>query len=485
MKINLKKSNSPFCWASLFWVSTWLLLVLNVDPARAQNTEPVLGSLFAEAEPAPICCGPALVDPESNVWQREDSTAKYQSTYNWQMHRRFGASYSGPNSVQAGGENMFTFSATAHWGRRVWDGGELYFDPEVVSGVPFSSNLVGLGGFTNGEITRASGSQLLPYVQRLFLRQTWGRGGGSEPVASDFNQMAGVQDKNRWVLTVGNFSTLDVFDDNAYAKDPRTQFMNWGNWTYAAYDYAADARGYGWGAALEWYQGDWTLRAARMTGPKVPNGLAVDFNLLKHYGDQIELEHAHQWWGKQGRVRLLAWHDRAVLASFSDATAYLQSHPGVDPETILNVRGTEKNKTGLGLNLEQALPWNLGYFLRVMATDGRAETYAFTEVDNSLSSGLLGTGESWGRSQDRVGVSWMVNGLSAQRKAYLKAGGISFFIGDGALNYQTENIVEGFYSWGITPALWFTLDYQRIQNPAYNASRGPIDVLAFRWHVEI
>ena len=96
----------------------------------------------------------------------------------------------------------------------------------------------------------------------------------------------------------------------------------------------------------------------------------------------------------------------------------------------------------------------------------------------------MSTGELWGRAQDNIGLSLMVNGLSAQRKAYLKAGGISFFIGDGALNYQTENIVEGFYNWGISKNLWFTLDYQRIQNPAYNVSRGPIDVLAFRWHAE-
>jgi hypothetical protein len=476
-----KNSNSQGPSIGLCIFNVLLFVLSGVQYAGAQS----LGAQLPDSVQAQgaLCCE-SVASKDSADWARENFSAKYQSTYNWQMHRNFNALYSGPNSVQTGAENMFTFSATAHLGARVWEGGELYFDPEVVSGVPFSGNLVGLGGFTNGEITRAAGPRLLPYVQRLFLRQTWGRGGESEQIASDFNQLAGIQDKNRWVLTVGNFSTLDVFDDNAYAKDPRTQFMNWGNWTYAAYDYAADARGYGWGAALEWYQGDWAVRLGRMTGPKEPNGLPVDFNLLKHYGDQIEIEHAHQWWGKEGRVRLLAWHDRAVLASFSDATAYLQSHPGTDPETIFNVRGSEKNKTGVGLNVEQALPWNLGYFLRAMTTDGRTETYAFTEVDNSLSTGFLSTGALWGRAQDNVGLSLMMNGLSAQRKAYLKAGGISFFIGDGALNYQTENTVEAFYNWGISKNLWFTLDYQRIQNPAYNASRGPIDVLAFRWHAE-
>ena len=113
--------------------------------------------------------------------------------------------------------------------------------------------------------------------QRLFLRQTWNHGGGREKVESDFNQLAGHVERDRFVLTVGNFSTLDVFDDNTYAKDPRTQFMNWGHWTHAAYDYAADSRGFGWGFAGEWYRGDWVLRFGRMTGPREPNGLAVDF----------------------------------------------------------------------------------------------------------------------------------------------------------------------------------------------------------------
>ena len=130
----------------------------------------------------------------------ETRSAKYQSTYNWQKHRSFSSPSAGPNSLSSASETMYTFSTTAHWGARVWSGGELYFNPEIAAGVPFSGSLVGLGGFTNGEITRAGGSDPKPYVQRLFLRQTWNRGGGAEKVESDFNQMAGSVDKNRWVI---------------------------------------------------------------------------------------------------------------------------------------------------------------------------------------------------------------------------------------------------------------------------------------------
>ena len=153
---------------------------------------------------------------------QEDSTARYQITYNAQKHGAFRSLMpDGPNSLASHRDYMYTFSATAHWGKRLATDTELYFNPEVVQGVPFSNNLVGLGGFTNGEITRAAGTTPHPYLQRLFWRKTWNEGGAREWLDADFNQMARWVDSNRFVLTAGNFSVLDVFDDNAYAKDPR------------------------------------------------------------------------------------------------------------------------------------------------------------------------------------------------------------------------------------------------------------------------
>ncbi len=421
--------------------------------------------------------------------EHEDSSAKYQITYNQQAHPSFknGVTSNPVNTLGASADKMYTFSTTAHWGMRTWSGGEVYFNPEIASGVPFSSNLVGLGGFTNGEITRAAGTVPTLYRQRLFLRQTWNQGGGTQQVESDFNQMAGSVDKNRFVLTAGNFSTLDVFDDNAYAKDPRTQFMNWGNWTYSSFDYAADARGFGWGFAGEWYQGDWVLRLGRMTGPKEPNGLAVDFQIGKHYGDQVEIEHAHMMGEHPGKIRVLAWRNKANVASFNDASSYYalnQNKAGFNPQTILQVRNGDKIKYGLGINLEQEIDPTLGFFMRAMKTDGRTETYAFTEADDSFSSGFLIKGERWGRGEDTLGVSWMRNFLSKDRRNYLAKGGISFFIGDGSLDYQPEDIFEGFYSFGLYKNTWLTADYQYINHPAYNASRGPVNVYALRLHAE-
>lgn len=417
----------------------------------------------------------------------EDTTARFQLTYNWQRHPAYRAAYSGPNSIIPGHETMYTFTADAFLGFRPWKDGEVYLTPEVSQGVPFSTNLVGLGGFTNGEITRAAGTNPTVYRQKLFLRQTWNNGGGTEHVEGGQNQLAGMRDKNRIVLTVGNFSILDVFDPNTYAKDPRTQFMNWGNWTYAAYDYAADARGFGWGFTTEWYQDDWALRFGRMTGPRNPNDLPIDYAIGKHYGDQLEVEHAHTLYGRPGAVRVLGWRNRAVVASFNDALAWLNAHPGqyTGPDALIAVRNTEKIKYGVGINIEQEFSDSTGFYMRAMKADGRTETYAFTEVDGSFSSGLLIKGGSWGRNEDTVGLSLMRNTLSDERRRFLEAGGISFFIGDGKLNYRPEEIFEGFYSLILGKSYWLTTDYQRIQNPAYNADRGPINVYAIRFHAEL
>jgi hypothetical protein len=433
-----------------------------------------------------LCLGTAAAWAQDSDKVEEFSQSRYQSTYNTQQHPAFAAAGSGQNSLTSSADKMFTFSLTGHWGKRLESGAELYMNAELASGTPFSGNLVGLGGFTNGEITRAAGTTPKPYLQRLFVRQTWNQGGEREWLESDFNQMARWVDKNRFVLTAGNFSTLDVFDDNAYAKDPRTQFMNWSHWTYSSYDYAADARGFGWGVAGEWYRGDWVYRLGRMSGPKRPNELQVDWDLLNHYGDQFEVEHAHSLAGQPGKVRVLAWRNRAVTASFNDATQYLQRHPGTDPQSFFQVRNGEKIKYGLGLNLEQAVGDDVGVFLRAMKADGRTETYAFTEVDASLSAGTLLKGHLWGRAADTVGVAYMNNQLSNERRAFLQAGGMSYFIGDGAghFRYGAERGVEVFYNLGIGKHLWMTADYQRIQNPAYNMLRGPVNVYALRVHTE-
>lgn len=405
--------------------------------------------------------------------------AKFQATYVWQKKRPFDARYTGTNSLTPTLEQSHSFTSTAFLGVRPWRGGELYFNPEIAAGIPLSG-LTGLGGFSNGEITRSSGPNPKLYRARFFLRQTWGFGGGREAVESDQNQLAGSVDRRRLVLTAGNLAVLDLFDDNTYAHDPRTNFLNWGLMTHAAFDYAADSRGYSRGMALEYYHDAWAIRAGRFIQPARPNQLTLDPNIFRIYGDQAEIEHAHTLGGKPGKLRLLVFNNRAKMVAFTDA-----SRLGVDitDPLVESVRRVQ-DKWGIGLNVEQAVSSSIGIFARAAIADGRTETYAFTEADRSLAIGAVVKGTAWKRAEDTVGIALLRNGLSSDRRNFLAAGNLSFFIGDGALAYRSEQILETYYSFGVSKGNWVTLDFQRIRNPAYNADRGPVDIWSLRLHAE-
>ena len=412
---------------------------------------------------------------------------KGQATHIWQQKSAMAAPYSGANSLGGPREHSYSFTATLGLGWRPWAGGELFANPEVAQGVPLS-NLTGLGGFSNGEMARSSGPALRLYRARLFGRQTWnlagdaGQAADSDPVDADLNQFAGAVARRRIVLTLGNVSVADLFDDNAYSHDPRTQFLNWSLMSMGAYDFAADARGYTSGAALEWFHDDWALRAGRFALPRQPNQQSLDPQLARHFGDQVELEHSHTILGQDGRVRLLGFHDRTRLARFDDALALARQTGG--PPDINRVRQRVQDKWGWGLGLEQALSTHTGLFARFSSADGQTETDAFTEIDRSLSGGLLLSGAAWQRPGDSLGLGWARNEISAARRAYLAAGGMSFFIGDGALRYRPEQVVELFYSLQVAPGITLSLNGQRITNPAYNADRGPARLLASRLHAE-
>ena len=414
--------------------------------------------------------------PEFETWN-----ARFQSTYVWQTKRAFAAAYSGANSLTPGKEKSYSFTATAALGFRPWSGAEFYFDPEAAQGVPLSS-LTGLGGFTNGEIARTAGPNLTVYRARAFLRQTWGLGAGTEQLTSDANQLAGAVDKRRMVMTAGNVSVTDLFDDNAYSHDPRTQFLNWALVTHGAYDFAADARGYTWGAAIEYFGDGWAVRAGRFIQPKEPNGQALDRRIFRHYGDQIEIERSHLVGDLPGKIRLLAFRNRAVMSSFRDALALAGTTGG--PPDINAVRTGERSKKGAGVNLEQAVTQDTGVFARAMWSDGKTETYAYTEIDRSISAGALAKGTAWRRAKDTLGVAIARNGLSKVHRDYLAAGGLGFFIGDGRLTYRPELIVEAFYNLNILRETSLAFDWQHIRNPAYNADRGPANVFSVRLHTE-
>ena len=53
-------------------------------------------------------------------------------------------------------------------------------------------------------------------------------------------------------------------------------------------------------------------------------------------------------------------------------------------------------------------------------------------------------------------------------------------VGDGALTYASEAVVEAYYAFQIAQGVVATADYQLLVNPAYNAVRGPVNVFSGR-----
>jgi len=338
------------------------------------------------------------------------------------------------------------------------------------------SGLVGLAAFPNGELAKTSGASATAYIARAFVRHTIGLGGEREAVEGEANQLKSDYDARRIVLTVGKLSVLDVFDDNAHAHDPRTQFMNWTLMTNGAYDYPADARGYTDGLAAELRDGPWTARLARFAEPRTPNALALDNDLLRHYGDQLELVRAYALAGQPGAVHVLAFRGRALMSTWADALA---AAPSGSAPSLAAVRAGSHVKTGIGVNIEQQLRGDVGMFLRALRADGKTETEAFAESDGSFAAGVSVKG-----GHNVVGAAVGADVLSGAHRSYLERGGMSAFLGDGALRYGSERLAEIFYKLALGEGLELSADCQRIANPGYNMDRGPATFYAIRLHWE-
>ncbi len=282
-------------------------------------------------------------------------------------------------------------------------------------------------------------------------------------------------DQQRVVLTAGNFGVLDVFDVNPYGSDPRTQFMNWSFLTHGSFDYPADARGYNWGVSLEYIGDGWSARIGRFLQPLESNGLELDTRMFEHYGDMLELEKRYSLAGRPGQARLLLWRNKAKMGKFSDALAFGRSN-GVTPD-VADVRA-EHAKMGIGVTLLQEVNDALGVFFRANMSDDKTETYAFTEIGKQVAGGGTLKGKAWGRPNDELGVAMAVDMPRSPHRDYLAAGGLGAFLGDGALRYGPEQVLEIYYSLQLLKAFSISPDFQYIRNPGYNRDRGPAKFLA-------
>jgi len=399
-----------------------------------------------------------------------------QATYVNQYDPPFSAPYKGQNSL-APNIGRETSDITLYAGVRLWQGAEAWINPELDQGFGLSGS-VGIAGFPSGEAYKVGADYPYTRLHRAFLRQTIDLGGEVQKVDAGLNQFSGSQTSDRLVFTVGKFGVVDVFDTNKYAHDPRGDFLNWTILDTGTFDYAADAWAYTVGAAVEWYQGPWTLRGGVFDLSIAPNTTHLDptFGQFQWVG---EIERRYSIWDQPGKVAITGFLTRGRMGSFQDAIQLAALTGG--PADISAVRQYQ-SRGGISMNLEQQLIPNVGLFVRAGIANGSKEPYEFTDVDRTVAAGLSISGKRWGRDDDTFGIAGVVNGISGVHQAFLNAGGLGILVGDGMLpNPGSEKIIETYYSFPVF-ASKVTLDYQLIVNPAYNRDRGPVSVLGFRIH---
>ncbi|MGY8665646.1 carbohydrate porin [Bradyrhizobium sp. UFLA05-109] len=422
----------------------------------------------------------APVNGKTKLPESDDWNVHAQTTFLPQGYGPIHSPYASPQSLPGGGQLQATWTTTAFLGARLWEGGEFYFNPELAQGFGLNGTL-GLAGFSNGEAQKAGAPFPKIRAQRYYLRQTFGLGGEQEEVADGPNQLAGKRDIDRITLIVGRFAVGDFFDNNAYAHDPRADFMNWSMWESAAYDFPADLPGYTRGAVVELNRKDWAVRAGLFQVPAAPNSDVLTF---KTGGSVIEFEERHSIFDQPGKLRLGAFYNSGNTANYREVLAIAAANPALDINDIATANQRDRTKYGFYANLEQQIVKDVGLFARASWNDGQNQILSFTDVDRSLSGGLSIKGSSWGRADDTIGIGGAINGLSAAHRDFLAAGGTGLLIGDGQLNYSPERILEAYYAWKLNSWSTLTFDYQFITNPAYNADRGPVSILSGRLHAE-
>ncbi len=436
---------------------------------------PAIAALLAAACAAVLPAGAPAADAPGT----ESFAVHGQLTYVEQETSDFTAPYAGANSLSPN-RGAETVDAALYLGARLWRGAEAWINGEIDQGFGLDDTL-GVAGFPSGEAYKIGRSRPYLRLPRLFLRQTLDLGEAGETVDAAANQLGGSRGADRVVITIGKFRVGDIFDTNRYAHDPRGDFLNWAAIDAGTFDYAADAWGYTAGAAVEWYQGAWTLRGGLFDLSDVPNSARLDPG-LHEFQSILELEKRHRIAGRTGRLLLTVFESRGRMGLLDDAVRLAQSTG--TPVDIAAVRG-HRSRAGASLNLEQQLLPDLGAFARLGKAAGNVEPYEFTDIDRTVSAGLSLQGQRWHRGDDTVAVAAINNAISAARQRYLDAGGLGILVGDGRLPHPgPEQIIETYYSLSMFEAVHVTFDYQWINHPAYNRDRGPVSVAAVRLHAQ-
>jgi high affinity Mn2+ porin len=400
-----------------------------------------------------------------------------------QWHPAFASPYSGLNSLSAQAQDASSRVLTLYTGLRLTGNMELLCDVQETGGHGLGEAL-GLAGFTNLDVVRNPSLGKAPYIARLMWHQIIALSHEeSKSVRTPFSLFSKLPER-RLELRLGKFGMADFFDLNTYGSDSNFQFMNWTVDNNGAYDYAADTRGYTFGAILEYHDRHGAIRFAEALMPKVANGIHLDADLSRERSENIEFElHESIWRKQEAIVRIQTYVNHANMGLYREAVDNFLAGLTARPEITAHPPRTAI-KYGFGVNFEQPLNDWIGVFGRWGWDEGRHESYAYTEVDSTAEIGVGASGRRWNRKFDRAGAVFVSNGISRDHQEYLALGGYGFLLGDGRLNYGRETIEEAYYTVHLWRGVYPSLGIQHINNPGYNRDRGPVVVPSLRLHVE-
>jgi high affinity Mn2+ porin len=418
-----------------------------------------------------------LPHPDAKWW------LSAQANLIWQFQPGFDSPYQGTNSFRSDDHRALSDVETIYGGYQITRTTAIIIDGESAGGSGLSAAL-GLAGFTNLDVVRNPALGPTPYLSTAFVEQIIPLSDHWVAADRDPLHVLHALPDHRIELRAGKMQTVYWFDQNEGASDSHKQFLNWTIDNNGAYDYAADTRGYTLGFEAEYDAPQFAVRIGEFLMPTVANGIDYDYGIGHARGEQVEGEWHECIAGHPGKLRLLAYANHADMGTYIDAIA-LYNNGIVNAPDITQTRVPGTLKYGFGLNDEQEVIAGMHVFGRIGWNDGKTESFAYTEVDNTVMLGGDLVGDRWNRPGDKLGLAAVTNGISKDHADYLADGGLGFLLGDGKLHYGREDIVEAYYTARAYKGIFPAIDVQAIAHPGYNTDRGPVFVGSIRLHVEL
>ncbi len=444
-------------------------------------------------EPSPAATPP---EPELLTMFPHSDTAPYwisgQANSIFQAHGHFRSLYEGANSLRDVFEYKASEVATLYLGYQ-WHANTRFNTDFIVNfenaGGRGISQALGLAGETNLDVVRNPNLSTKPYLARGEIHQTIGLTSEmADQERSEFALATKVPSR-RFEIRIGKMSLPDTLDINSVGTDSHLQFTNWTIDNNGAWDYAADTRGYTVGGILEYDDKVWSARYAIAAMPTVANGIDLDWAISRANGQNWEFELRKGFFGwlldpkRVGAVRVLSYVNHAHMGDYRESVQQFLAGKIATPD-ITQSEKFGNVKYGFGFNTEQEVTDYLRLFARFGWNEDRHESFAYTEVGQTILFGGDFAGHRWHRKNDKIGIAYVSNAIKRDHQNYLHYGGLGFLLGDGGLTYAREDILEWYYNAHLWRGLYMATGGSEIAHPGYNKDRGPLYVYTVRAHID-